>query len=47
MSYTKSCGNAGLKKEENLIKKLRKIVKSVRRTQLYLEELKRLAIAGN
>lgn len=39
--------NAGLKHEENLIKKLRKIVKCVRRTQLYLEELERLAIAGN
>ena len=39
--------NAELKKEENLIKKLRKIVKGVRRTQLYLEELERLAVAGN
>ncbi|EXX65125.1 hypothetical protein RirG_136280 [Rhizophagus irregularis DAOM 197198w] len=39
--------NAGLKHVENLIKKLRKIVKRVRRTQLYLEELERLAIAAN
>ncbi|GES96273.1 zinc finger BED domain-containing protein 1-like [Rhizophagus clarus] len=39
--------NAGLKYIENLIKKLRKIVKSIRRTQLYLEELERLAIAAN
>lgn len=39
--------NAGLKKEENLIKKLRKIVKHIRKTQSYLEELKRLAIASN
>lgn len=39
--------NAGLKNEENLIKKLRKIVKTIRRTQLYLEELERLAIAGS
>ncbi|CAB4443300.1 unnamed protein product [Rhizophagus irregularis] len=39
--------NAGLKHIENLIKKLRKIVKRVRRTQLYLEELERLAIAAN
>ncbi|GES97194.1 zinc finger BED domain-containing protein 1-like [Rhizophagus clarus] len=38
--------NAGLKFIENLIK-LRKIVKSIRRTQLYLEELERLAIAAN
>lgn len=39
--------NAGLKHVENLIKKLRKIVKSVRKTQSYLEELERLAIAAN
>lgn len=39
--------NAGLKNEEDVIKKLRKIVKTIRRTQLYLEELERLAIAGN
>ena len=39
--------NAGLKKEEDLIKKLRKLVKCIRRTQSYLEELERLAIAGN
>ncbi|CAB4427392.1 unnamed protein product [Rhizophagus irregularis] len=39
--------NSGLKHIENLIKKLRKIVKRVRRTQLYLEELERLAIAAN
>jgi hypothetical protein len=39
--------NAGLKHIENLIKKLRKIVKCVRRTQIYLEELERLAIAAN
>ncbi|CAB4377452.1 unnamed protein product [Rhizophagus irregularis] len=39
--------NAELKHVENLIKKLRKIVKRVRRTQLYLEELERLAIAAN
>ena len=39
--------NARLKKKENLIKKLRKIVKRIRRTQLYLEELERLAIAAN
>ncbi|GES87046.1 zinc finger BED domain-containing protein RICESLEEPER 2-like [Rhizophagus clarus] len=39
--------NAGLKFIENLIKKLRKIVKSIRRTQLYLEELERLVIAAN
>jgi hypothetical protein len=37
----------GIKKEEDLIKKLRKIVKLVRKTQSYLEELKRLAIAGD
>ena len=39
--------NAGLEHIENLIKKLRKIIKCVRRTQLYLEELERLAIATN
>ena len=39
--------NAGLKKEESLLKKLRKLIKCVRKTQLYLEELERLAIAGN
>jgi hypothetical protein len=39
--------NAGLKKEETLLKKLRKLVKCIRRTQLYLEELERLAIAGD
>ena len=39
--------SAGIKKEEDLIKRLRKIVKLVRRTQSYLEELKRLAIAAD
>jgi len=39
--------NAGLKKEDDLLKKLRKLIKSIRRTQLYLEELERLAIAGD
>ena len=39
--------NVGIKEEENLIKKLRKIVKHIRKTQSCLEELKRLAIASN
>jgi len=39
--------SAGIKKEEDLIKRLRKIVKLVRRTQSCLEELKRLAIAAD
>ena len=39
--------NVSIKEEENLIKKLRKIVKYIRKTQSYLEELKRLAIASN
>jgi len=39
--------NAGLKEEEDLIKKLRKIVKCVKKTQSCLEELKRLAVASN
>jgi hypothetical protein len=38
---------SGLRKEEFLIKKLRKIMKYVKRTQSCLEELKRLAIASN
>ena len=38
--------NAGIK-EVDLIKKLRKIVKHVRKTQSCLEELKRLAIASS
>ena len=39
--------NAGLKEEEDLIKKLRKIVKCVKKTQSCLEELKRLAVASD
>jgi len=39
--------NANIKEEENLIKKLRKIVKHIRKTQSCLEELKRLTIVSN
>jgi len=39
--------NVDIKEEENLIKKLRKIVKHIRKTQFCLEKLKRLVIASN